>query len=164
MTNVCARNLRRDERGSMITEFTIGVTLIMIVMLGIFDFARLAYVRHYVAQASASGARYAMVRGSTWAGTCGSSTSGLACQASNSDISSYIRQDMPAGVVSSKLTIVTTWPGTTPLGTGCDNLQGNNSPGCVVNVKVSYNFGFLFPFLPQNAFGLTSTSIIAISQ
>jgi hypothetical protein len=58
--------------------------------------------------------------------------------------------------------VSTTWPGTTASGANCGS--GTNSPGCVVNVQVSYSFNFVLPFLPKNAMVLSSSSTVPISQ
>lgn len=153
----------RDDRGSVITEFTVGISVLSVLMFGILDCSRALYIRHFVAAASTSAARYAMVRGSSAAGTSCSSNS-YSCAASATDVDSFIRKDIPPGVSPTKLTVSTTWPGTVPGGAACDSLSGNNSPGCLVKVQVSYSFAFLFPFLPRDAFALSSSSSVTIAR
>ena len=60
----------------------------------------------------------------------------------------------------------TTWPGTAPAGaTGtCSTTNGNNSPGCLVQVQVGYPFKFILPFLPSSTTTLQSTSVMIIAQ
>jgi hypothetical protein len=64
--------------------------------------------------------------------------------------------------------VSTCWPGTTPDGTtaSCTSPNASNSPGCYVEVQVSYPYKFLFPFLPSAAstWVISSTSEMAVSQ
>jgi hypothetical protein len=39
-----------------------------------------------------------------------------------------------------------------------------NHPGCAVQVQVTYQFKFFFPFLPRGTYSMKSTSEMVISQ
>lgn len=153
----------RDDRGSVITEFTAGIAVLSILIFGIFDCARLFYVRHFVEAASLSAARYAMVHGSTFNGTsCASGA--YNCAATATDVDSFVRSNLPPGVAPDRLQVSASWPGTAPTGDACSTFNGSNSPGCVVTVTVSYSFRFLFAFLPANRFSLSSASSLTITR
>ena len=158
-----ARRLWVEESGSELVEFAMTSSLLLLVIFGIMDCSRALYTYHYVAQAARLGTRYASVRGVSATGLlCGISP--FQCVATASDVSNYVKSMSPLGLSASGLTIATTWPGTTPVGTVCNLLAINNSPGCTVNVKVSYTFSFILPFLPRSALPMTSTSKMVIAQ
>jgi Flp pilus assembly protein TadG len=152
-----------DETGTEIVEFSLCAVVILMAIFGILDCSRALYTDHYVANAARDGARYAMVRGSTWTPAC-ATTASYNCAASTTNVSNYVKSVTPLGLSSSSLTITSTWPGTTASGVACMSANGNNSPGCVVKVKVAYTFNFMLPFLPTTTMAIASTSAVGISQ
>jgi hypothetical protein len=101
-------------------------------------------VYHAIGDAARQGTRYAMVRGSactTWT---------TACPASATDVQNYV-ETVPSGLSAGAMTVTTTW---TP----------NNKPGSTVNVKVQYNYKFIFPLLPSSTVSMSSDSQMVISQ
>lgn len=161
------------ERGSTLVEFAVVITVLLTVMFGIIDFSRAMYAYHFVSNAAREATRYASVRGSacnTWAS---------ACPALNTDVTSYVQSIVSSGIYVSSVTtgtppstagalgVTTTWPATTGSGGTC--LTGGqikiNYPGCVVTVKVQYNYGFSLPYLTSlSKINMTSTSQFVISQ
>ena len=158
------RLFRRDESGAELVEFALCSVVLLTVLFGVVDVSRMLYLDHYVGQAARIGSRYAMVRGSTWAGTACASASSYQCMASSANVQNYILHTSPAGMPSTPLSATTTWPGTSASGGVCDTSSGSNSPGCIVTVKVQYGFTFLVPFIPHTASVVTSTSSITIAQ
>jgi Flp pilus assembly protein TadG len=156
-------HLIADETGSEIVEFALCAVVILMSIFGILDCSRALYTDHYVANAARDGARYAMVRGSTWTPAC-ATTASYNCAATSTNVSNYVKTVTPLGLNSTSLTITSTWPGTTASGVACMAVSGNNSPGCVVRVKVAYNFNFMLPFLPLTTMAIVSTSAVGISQ
>lgn len=61
---------RRAEGGQATVEFALGLTLLLLVILGIFDVARAVWHEDTLAFAAREGARYAIVRGSLCATPC----------------------------------------------------------------------------------------------
>jgi Flp pilus assembly protein TadG len=157
------RALRHDQTGSELIEFSLASSVLLLIIFGIMDCSRALYSYHYVAQTARQASRFAAVRGATW-GNTSCSTAYYACTATSADVTNYVKSITPLGFGSSNLSVTTTWPGTTVNGTLCSLLAINNSPGCMVHVKVAYSFGFVLPFLPQSALALTSTSKVMISQ
>ena len=152
-----------DESGTGLIEFALSATVLLTVIFGILDCSRALYADHYVSEMAREATRYAMVRGSTWASGC-ATTASYSCMASTTNITNYVDSITPLGVSISHLTVTTTWPGTTATGAACVNTSGNNSPGCIVTSKLSYNFNFVLPFLPKGTVVLTSTSSVTIQQ
>jgi len=154
-------NLLRDEEGAEIVEFALAISIWIAAAFLIMYVSFALYAAHFVADAAEEGARYASVRGSSW-GTASCSSNQLDCAASSTDISKYIKNEVPPGISSSSLTVTTSWPGTTPSGATCDNVEGSNSPNCVVNVTVSYNFSFPLPFIRNSRRLFSSTAQMTI--
>lgn len=151
------RHLRRfvgDERGSNLVEYGIVLVLFLTMLFGVIDFGRAMYAYHFVSGAAREATRYAMVRGSSCPATeCPSGP------ASTTDIQNYV-MNVPAGIDATQLTVTPTWnPGGSVT---CNGIP--NSPGCVVEVQVSYNFSFLLPFMPKSSILMTSSSEMTISQ
>jgi Flp pilus assembly protein TadG len=167
--------LAREERGTELVEFAVTASLLIFLLLGVFQWMFAMYSYHFTTYAAQEGTRFAMVRGHTWSEntTTNCSTSAppsftmpYGCTASSTDIQNYVQSLATAGIKPSNVTINTTnsyvWPGKTPdnTTTGCSI---TNSQGCMVKVTVSYTFNFL-PFLPSPAFSMSATSETAILQ
>jgi Flp pilus assembly protein TadG len=153
-----------DDQGSALVEFAFVLILVLTFMFGIMDFSRFLYTDHFLSGAAREGTRYAMVRGSTWTTACASTTT-FSCNASAANVISYVQGLTPPGITASSLTVLPTWPGTLAgAATACDATKGNNSPGCLVQVQVSYPYKFLFPFLPKSTLTIASTSQMVVLQ
>jgi len=157
----------RGEQGSALVEFAFVVVLLLTFVFGAIDFSRFLYTDHFVGEASREGTRYASVRGASFTTAC--TTTGptfYSCNATANSVQTYVQNLTPPGITSSSLTVTTTWPGNNAAGTtdGCGSVT--NSPGCQVQVLVSYPFKFIFPFLPSRAAAWTvaSTSVMTIAQ
>ena len=154
-----------EDHGSSMVETAISVLVLLTAMLSIMEGTRLLYIYSYVSYSAREGARYAMVRGSTFAGhSCGTATSAN-CAASPSDIAAVIKNLAPPGVnTGNPLTVSATWPGTTAAGNVCASTNGMNSPGCLVQVQVAYQFMSVVPLLPQLDLSIVNTAAVTISQ
>jgi Flp pilus assembly protein TadG len=147
----------RDESGSEQIEFALSAMVVLVLLFGVMDFCRAMYAYHFVSYAAQEAARYAVVRGHDFHGSsCQTST--YSCEAQQTDVQSYVTSLSLPLINSSKLVATATWPGTTPTCTGksgscsaCSGTNNANSSGCYVNVKVSYTFSFITPFLPKSA-------------
>lgn len=158
------RAFKRGEDGSTLMESALSLSVLLCLMLSIIGISQAAYAHHFVTFAARQGARYAMVRGSTFAGTACGSTDAFACQASATNVQNYVLGHLPLGISSSAVTVQTTWPGLAASGLSCLTLSGTNSPGCDVQVTVNYVFKYRLPYLPSGALHLASTSTLMIAQ
>lgn len=137
-------------------EFALVLIGFLTLLFGLLDFGRALYVYNFVSYAARDGVRYAMVRGAD----CTTFTTDCPTKLDGSGVTNYLETTvLPPGINPSALTLTTTWPGGNP---GCTGAV--NSPGCVVNVKVQYNFSFIIPFVPKLTSLMTSTSQMVISQ
>lgn len=159
----CWLKVIADDTGGALVESAITLTLLLTIIFAIMDCCRAIYFDHYVRFAAEEAARYAMVRGSTWNNTPCTSLTTESCTASSDNTKALVKSLTPIGNLND-IAVATTWTGKTPAGAQCSTNNVANSPGCVVQVQVSYNFNFVVPFLPRNTLLLSSTSAVAISQ
>jgi Flp pilus assembly protein TadG len=142
----------RSQRGSTVVEFALSVLVLLSLVFGVMDFGRALSTYHAVCYAAREGARFAMVNGSAsnspatapTIATYAKNASSLTPSALNYDPQS---PDTSAGTMN----VYTTW-------------NPNNKAGSTVQVKVQYNYKFMFPLLPSAPVTLSSTSQMVISQ
>jgi Flp pilus assembly protein TadG len=132
--------------------------LICLGMFGVIDFGRALYSYHYVSDAAREATRWASVRGSTCRGYPD------ACPAQLDDISDHVLSTAPPGIDTKRgsLKAAPAWVASPGIGNAC--LVPANNPGCAVQVTVTYDFKFIFPFLPTSTYTMTSTSEMIISK
>jgi len=158
------QRIAAEEDGVTIIETAIVVISMLLLMTGVIDFSRALYADIYIGYVAHSATRYAMVRGTTFAGTSCASTTTQNCDATSSDIVTYAKSSAPLGIATgTDMTITPTWPGTGPTGS-CTTTNGTNSPGCIVKVQVVYNFRFALPFVSNSVLVLKSASSVTIVE
>jgi Flp pilus assembly protein TadG len=148
-------------------EFALVAIVLFTCIFGIMGCSLAFYAYHFTAYAAREATRYAMVRGSTWGGISCASVSTLNCNATTSNVTAYVQSIVTPGISAGPmLSVVTTWPGTNlPNSSGtCSTSTGNNSPGCLVMIQVTYSFSYLLPFLPTSPLNLKSISEVVILQ
>jgi Flp pilus assembly protein TadG len=143
----------KGEDGNNLIEYALVFVFFMSMVLGIVDFSRALYTYHFLSNVAREATRWAAVRGSTCF-TDGSCTA----EALQGDIQTYVKSITPPGVNPNPpdLTTTASWPGT---GTAC---AVRNSPGCPVEVTVSYQFNFVVPFIHSTPLTLSSSSEMII--
>lgn len=156
-----------SEQGDSLIEFAISAVLILMVIFGIMDCSRALYAYHFVSYAAQEGTRYAIVHGATFSGTACTSTSMSNCDATNTNVQSYVQGLAPPGITGTDIAVSTAWPQTTPncsAGpcTGCTTYK--NAAGCMVQVNVAYTFHFVLPFLPTSGLKFSGTSQQVIQE
>jgi len=172
------------ERGSTLLEFGLVAIVLFTFIFGIIDFGRALYTYHFVSNAAREATRYASVRGSS----CYVSSSLPGCHAMDSNPSTAASSPVPQYVIglatgigldANSVFVSASWPGSGPGtgGNGCNTTNGVDSPGCTVQIQVSYPFTFVFPLMPTTSctisaggqtktanICMTSTSQMVISQ
>ena len=165
-TRSCAGVLR--EEGSSLVEMALSCSILLALILGIAQLSLFFYAYHFVSDAAREATRFAMVRG----GNCitnvrqayCSPTDTNAAGADNGDIQAYVRGlGYP---FAQSLNTATTWYtisgatfsscGTTP--SGC------NTPGSMVQVRVSYTLPIAIPFWAKTTIPMSSTSAQVVQQ
>jgi len=157
----------KGDCGSALVEYAIVFLLFMTMIMGTIDFGRALYTYHYLSNVTRDAARWAAVNGSTCGGdsSCngaGYMNSGPAKQA---DVNTFIKNQTPPGIDTSRLTTTVTWPVSTDSPATCAAQQ--NSPGCTVQVQLSYAFNFVSPLvsrvIPATACGSTTANLCLTS-
>lgn len=189
---VC-RGLKREE-GATLVETAVSISIVLLLMFGVFDFALLFYSYHYVSDAAREGTRWAMVRGSksctntpnldvcqagdttgattadisAYVAGCGASTSSGAGVCGNSSVTGL---DYPGIDSTDHMKVTTTYQckNTYSGATGqtwstCGSGATQNAPGDQVTVKVVYTFPLSVPFWRMTGLGIQSTSSMVIAQ
>lgn len=150
--------MKRNEEGSSIVEMAIASSIVLAVLIGVFQASLMLYTYHFLSYAARDGARYAMVRGSGSCLTAGVSTSNIAgCNdKTGSGVVGHVESLAFPGInwVTQCTTpcVSVTWP------------NGSNAPGNPVKVQVSYPYTLYVPWVKPINLTLKSTSQMIISN
>jgi Flp pilus assembly protein TadG len=151
-----------SEEGSAIMETAMSSIILLTFMFGVIETGFAFYSYHFVSEAAREGSRYAIVRGSS-AGSACSTYSSSACQASTSDIQTYVKNLGFPGIDPGQMTVTVTNAGY-PAGVVCSPSASCNNPGNMVTVKVDYSFPLTVPFVPAHTYTLSSTAAMIIQN
>lgn len=148
------------ERGGTLVEFALLFILLMTILFGIMGFSHALYAYHFVSHAAKSASRWAAVNGST----CGddsscNGTGGMnnGTVTTSAQVQTYVQTLVPPGIIAANVTATASWPVQTNSPTVCTTTA--QSPGCTVEIEVSYPFQFDFPLI--NAIVPASTTTTA---
>jgi Flp pilus assembly protein TadG len=136
------RRSRGGSRGQTYAEFMMVVLPMLSLMFGIISFGMVIYTYSFLSNAARDAVRYAIVHGSK-------STS----PATSDSIRTFVRNEAK-GLQRSSITVSSCWNPQAPPNQ-CPGPTGNNAPGKVVKVQVSYNY---HPFYPFNSVTLPLSS------
>jgi Flp pilus assembly protein TadG len=124
-------HLRRGSRGQTFAEFATVVLPMLLMVFGIISFAMTVYTYNFLSNAARDAVRYAIVHGSK-----------SSSPADADDIQRFVRSEAK-GLTASSISVTTCW---NPQNS-CPGPTGNNSPGKVVSVQVSYTVHPFYPFM-----------------
>jgi Flp pilus assembly protein TadG len=127
------RRSRGCLRGQTYVEFLMVVLPTLLIIFGVISFAMTIYTYSFLSNAARDAVRYAIVHGAK-------STS----PATSDVIQTFVRNEAQ-GLSQSSITVSSCWNPQAPPNQ-CPGPTGNNTPGKVVSVKVSYTFHPLYPF------------------
>lgn len=138
---------RNGERGTTLVETAIVMGVLLMFTLGIFDFGRALYTYSFLANAARQGARWAIVRGAdcTQLDHC-------PAKSGSTDIQPFVQSLSEGATKASNIQATLNFP------------NGNDSPGSIAQVTVTYPFTFIAPGLSKLSFTMTSTSEMIISN
>lgn len=153
------------DDGATLVETALALTILFVLLFGIFEFSMAFYTYHYVSDAAREGSRWAMVRGSE---SCTNTPALTSCDASVSDIQNYVKSLAYAGIDSvNRMTVdVQTCPysKSTASWSACATGTTDNAPGDQVQVTVTYSFPLSIPFWGTKTIPVSSTSTMVYSQ
>lgn len=150
----------RDRSGQTVVESALSIGIVIVVLIGILELTVALYDYNYVAYAAREGTRWAMVRGSA----C---TLLNDCNATASQIQSYVQGLGYPLIQPSSLTVATTWLSkstSTPTTWSTCSTSPCNAPGNEVQLVVNYPFTMEIPLVGNISLNLHSTSSMVISQ
>jgi Flp pilus assembly protein TadG len=155
---------RKAEGGATLVEFALIVMIFMTMVLGIIDFSRALYTYHFLSNAAREATRWTAVNGYNCNddGSCNGTAGMNNGPASDTDIEAYVRARTPMGIDASQLTVTVSHPVQTDSPAACATQATQTSTGCTVEVRVSYPFNFVFPFIRSTSLALSSTSEMII--
>lgn len=118
---------RRSQRGQAAVEFALTIVSIFVLLLGMLELTMFVYTYSVLADAAKEGVRYAIVNGSSGSNGTGPSDAG-SCVTTGSvveNVKYYAKASLHS---TSDMTIDACYP------------DGNNKPGSLVKVSVSYTY------------------------
>ncbi|UWZ84707.1 pilus assembly protein [Occallatibacter riparius] len=145
----------------------ISFTFLSVLIFGVFEVCLAVYAYHFLGNAAHEGARYAIVRGSTWTSSCSGYLSNK-CTASTTDIKNYIVHRSYPGILLTTDNICVQYRGPVPgsATTSCNaanSITGDNAKGDIVQITVNYPFTFNLPGF-RKSINMASTSQMVIAQ
>lgn len=163
--------IRRRDRsdGQGLVEFALVVPVLLLLILGIVDFARGIFIYSVVQDAAREGARYAIVHGSqaeALDGLCASGP-GAACDPSGNNVKSAAAQ-FAIGLDPTALTTAVCWGFACTISPDCTTATNStpyNTPLTPVTVATCYDFRTIAStFLPISGFGLRATATLIVNH
>jgi len=159
------RYVEVNDEGSSLVEMALSCLILIPVLFGIIQLSFALYCYHYSADAAREASRFAMVRGSSCASTLNASycspTDNGTNGATANDITQYVKG---LGYPYSGSAIVAVkWCSPAGSWTSCSTTQTNNIPGNQVQVKVTYNYPLVIPFLQTSSFNLNIGSVSSMT-
>ena len=166
------RRCARDEQGQSLVEAAVSMMTMFILLFGVIETSWAIYTDHYVGNVAHEAARYAIVRGGSWAANCdgsGSAGSGYGssmCTASSTDIANFVVHRNFPGINIAAGDVCVEYFSSVPSSTSgsCTANSSPNSPGDIVQVTINHPYTLTVPGLPAITWRLSSTSQMVIAQ
>jgi Flp pilus assembly protein TadG len=136
-----------SEEGSTLIEFALTFTVLLTLIFCVMELCLVFYSYDMISELAREGTRYAMVRGASCP-----TTASPTCEATASNVNSYVSGITLPNLGGGTITVATTYP------------DSNESVGSRVQVKVSYVFPIKMPFVPRTSINMASTSVMYIVQ
>jgi Flp pilus assembly protein TadG len=145
--------------------------VLLMLIFGVIQVSWAVYSYHLIANAAHEGARYAIVRGSSWGANCdgsgaaGSGWNSSKCTASTTDIANYVASRSLPGVSIAASNVCVQYSTSVPVSapTSCTANGTPNGRNNVVQVTVAYPFA-LNVIWWSRTISLSSTSQMVIAQ
>ena len=153
--------MERSERGSTLIEFGLVIIVLLMFIFGIIDMGRFLFAYHWVANTAREATRFAIVRGANCSSSQGNGIYGE-CPA---QITQFVQDSAAANSIPQQNLIITPVYNPNPTRACLQSSDGTfDTPGCVVEVTITYPFKFIFPLLPTGTYNITSSSQMLITN
>ena len=157
-----------NEDGGTLVEMALSCLILIPMLFGIIQLSIALYCHHYAADAAREATRFAIVRGvncSTYLKSTAycSPTDGNASGATANDIAQYVKGLGYPYSASAVTTVQWCTPGTPATWTACSTTRAN-AAGNQVQVKVTYSYPLVIPYIKANTLLIGSTSSMTIVQ
>jgi len=157
------------EEGGSLVEMALSCLILIPLLFGIIQLSFALYCYHYAADAAREGTRFAIVRGSK----CPTNLSNAYCSptdagqygATANDIAQYVKSlGYPySGSATTSVQWCTNGGAFPATWTSCSTTL-NNAPGNQVQVKVTYSYPLVIPYLKTNNLSMGSVASMTIVQ
>jgi Flp pilus assembly protein TadG len=148
------KRIAGGRRGQALVEFAIGTLVLLMLVFGVIEIARIFLVYTTITDAARQGVRYAITHGTPPAGPTTTGT------ATNTDVGNMqtavqtvVKSFLAPGTVNINaggLTVTTTFPNKSCAGATSGSLCSGTTPGNLVQVTVSYPYDLLISYYPIN--------------
>jgi len=132
---------RQRTAGAVLTETLVLLPVFMLLIFGILDYARMLWTDLVLRHAAAETVRYATVHGST-----------APAPASLAELRGVFL-DATAGIEAARLTLAM-----------APDWETGNTPGSTLQLTVTYQFDFLWQFLPAGSTTLQHVEFVQVAQ
>jgi Flp pilus assembly protein TadG len=156
------------EDGGTLVETALSCLILIPILFGIIQLSIALYCHHYAADAAREATRFAIVRGANCslylksAAYC-SPTSADGNGATQADIAQYVKSLGYPYSGSANVTVQWCVPGSPATWSSCSTTR-DNTVGNQVQVKVTYSYPLVIPYLKANTLLIGSTSSMTIVQ
>jgi len=148
------------ESGQSIIESAIAFPVLFTLLFAFMEVCFAFYTKDMISESAREGTEYAAFRSST----CATFTAGVpnapgTCTATVANVQSYIQglgwPNIAGGTMAAP---------TVSYLTSAGAAGGTNTPGCEVQVTVTYTMPILLPLVPRTAWTMSSTSTMTIMK
>lgn len=146
VTHIDRRCISQEEGGALI-EMAVALPVLFTLIFCFIEMCLAFYSKDMISECAREGTRYAIYRGSS----CPTSASPT-CQVTAGQVNSFVTGLGWPNLAAGTMTVNTTFP------------SGNQNPGSMVKVVVSYTLPISVPFTPTNTLSFSSTSQMRILQ
>ena len=140
-------DLMVDEDGGELLEFAVSISILFTLVFVTMQVCLGFYSYGLISESAREGSRYAIVRGAT----C-TTAAGASCTVTAAQIQTYVSGLGFPNIGGGTMSVTASFP------------SGNQNPGSLVLVKITYTVPVKIPFVPKNSWSFIATSEMPILQ
>ncbi len=147
INHVAKPSIRTNAEGGALIETAVCLPILLSLFFCFIEVCLAFYSKDMISECAREGTRYAIYHGST----CPTSSSPT-CEATATDVNAFVNNLGWPNLGGGTMTVNTTYP------------DGNEAPGSLVQVSITYVFPIRLPFVPSSALSFSSASKMPILQ